>query len=266
MIQLSDFHLNSESRAFRYGDGFFESIVTTEGKSKLLSYHCKRINKALFAFNLKSHQNWDIELLQQYIDELLSYAISKDARFRIIFWREAKGLYTPLSNECCFLITYKPLVGKIPSHYENAGFYNDMPLVKSRLSAFKTLNSLPYVMAGIEKQKMGWDEAILLSAEGDISDGSSANIYWIKNGHVYTPHLNTGCIEGVMRCHIRTLCDKTKIALHEVKEKPLMLEQADSLFFSNVTGIYPLMQLGDKIYDTGNPVLKVIMKENERFQ
>jgi 4-amino-4-deoxychorismate lyase len=161
LIELSDFRINQDNRAFRYGDGFFETIVTSKGKSSLLDYHVKRINKALFAFNLNSKEIWSPSVLQSHINDLLSYHEYKNARIRINFWREAKGLYAPLGNDCHYLITVKPQLGKPKTHLTKVGIYKEIPLIHHRLSAFKTLNSLPYVMAGMHKEKEAWEEVIL---------------------------------------------------------------------------------------------------------
>src|SRR3712207_9507256 len=58
------------------------------------------------------------------------------------------------------------------------------------------LNSMLAVM---EANRAGYDEAILLTAEGYVADGSGENIFVIKNGEIYTPALSTSILPGITR-------------------------------------------------------------------
>jgi branched-subunit amino acid aminotransferase/4-amino-4-deoxychorismate lyase len=260
MIDLHDFKLNQDNRAFRYGDGFFETLMVENGNIRLADYHIKRINRAFFAFELEPSEVWTTSFLQKLVAQLLSYSQSNNARLRINFWREAKGLYEPLGNTCHYLITIKPSVGKPDTILKQAGIYHEIPLIHHRLSPFKSLNSLAYVMAGICKAKKGWDEVILLSNEKMIADGGSTNVFWIRGSEVFTPSLKCGCIEGVMRSFLFDQCSKLGITLKESLSSEKELKEADAVFFSNVTGLRPLAKLGNKNFDVAHPIFEVLQQ------
>jgi len=67
------------------------------------------------------------------------------------------------------------------------------------VSAFKTLNALPYVLAGNYRKQLGVDEVILLDTHGHLAECVASNLFWLKDGMLYTPSLNTGCIGGIIR-------------------------------------------------------------------
>jgi 4-amino-4-deoxychorismate lyase len=103
-------------------------------------------------------------------------------------------------------------------------------------SRFKTLSALPYVMAGIEKKERQMDEMVLCDMYGRVSEASAMNIFWQKDKKLYTPSLNTGCIEGIMRSKI---LDAVKgIQICEVQPDDLI--EAEAIVTCNVTGIYPI--------------------------
>ena len=92
---------------------------------------------------------------------------------------------------------------RIVSHeIRNTGYciLNENPITKisfsdkiklhfSLFSPYKTLNSLPYVLAGIEKTERNLEDLILLDSQNNISESTSANIFWIKNDKIFTPNL-----------------------------------------------------------------------------
>lgn len=72
------------------------------------------------------------------------------------------------------------------------------------------------------------DDILLLNKNGNVTESSIANIFWVRNGAVFTPPLSEGCVAGVMR---RFLSDNTKVT-----EKPLTIEalrSADEVFLTN---------------------------------
>ena len=69
-------------------------------------------------------------------------------------------------------------------------------------SEFRQVKTLSYAInAAALKQahKLDYDDALLLNQRGNIAEVTSANIYWVENGRVYTPPLTAGCLEGVTR-------------------------------------------------------------------
>src|SRR5438132_1990698 len=84
--------------------------------------------------------------------------------------------------------------------------------IRAKISSWKRVgpNVIPHVakatgiylnsmLAVTEANRAGYDEAILLTAEGFVADGSGENIFVVKNGVLYTPDLSTGILPGITR-------------------------------------------------------------------
>lgn len=129
------------------------------------------------------------------------------------------------------------------------GLADTVFLQKTAFSHLKTISALPYVMAGIEKKEKGLEEIILLDQDGYIAEASSSNLYFLdlSNRSIYTPSLQTGCINGVSRRYLFKNAKKFDLEMKEVLWLPedLMSDRL-SIFTINVAGVNCIQ----KIYAT----------------
>jgi branched-subunit amino acid aminotransferase/4-amino-4-deoxychorismate lyase len=79
------------------------------------------------------------------------------------------------------------------------------------LTSFKTANKLPEVMARAEADAAGAHDAILLNPRGEIAEGTSCNVFWVRDNVVCTTPLASGALPGVTRAAIFELCVKMNI-------------------------------------------------------
>jgi branched-chain amino acid aminotransferase/4-amino-4-deoxychorismate lyase len=83
-------------------------------------------------------------------------------------------------------------------------------------------------MARREAERAGADEALMLNTAGHMACASSANLFWITGGRLYTPSLNCGVLDGIMRAQV--------IAAAPVEEVRANLDavlQAEAAFLTN---------------------------------
>ena len=99
-------------------------------------------------------------------------------------------------------------------------------------------------LAKMDALLSGFDEAIMLDTNGYVSEGSGENIFFIKNGVVYTPPLASSILPGITRDSIMTICGDLGI---EVKEEIILREAlyiADELFFTgSAAEVTPITRL-----------------------
>jgi branched-chain amino acid aminotransferase len=96
----------------------------------------------------------------------------------------------------------------------------------------KSLNYLNNILVKIQSNFAGADEAIMMNAQGYVTEGSGDNIFIVKNGVVTTPPCYLGALEGITRQAIIELCGKLDIPL---KEEPFSMHDvyiADEVFFT----------------------------------
>jgi branched-chain amino acid aminotransferase len=100
------------------------------------------------------------------------------------------------------------------------------------LNAFKTCNKLPQILARMEADAAGADEAILLNTEGYAIEGASSNLFWVENETVCTSPIASGILPGVTRELILDLCRSLSIPQRETCILPAELHQTSGIFFT----------------------------------
>jgi branched-chain amino acid aminotransferase len=126
----------------------------------------------------------------------------------------------------------------------------------SPLAGVKSISWLPNVWAVGEAQKEGFDEVVLLNERGEIAECTAANIFAVRNGKVYTPPLNSGCLEGVTRGILFEIAPEAGVAVVEQALRPEDLYSADEVFISstnrNLLGVGEIA--GHRIASAPGPV------------
>jgi branched-chain amino acid aminotransferase len=127
---------------------------------------------------------------------------------------------------------------------------------KSPLAGVKSTSWLQNVWAVAEAQKEGFDEVVLLNERGEVAECTAANIFAVKNGKVFTPPLNSGCLEGVTRGILFEIAPEAGVAVVEQALHPDDLYTADEIFISstnrNLIGVGEIA--GNKIATAPGPV------------
>jgi branched-chain amino acid aminotransferase len=116
-------------------------------------------------------------------------------------------------------------------------------------SHLKSNNYLLYALAAQYAKQQKWNEAVVLNQHSRICDATIANIFFIKNTIVHTPHLTEGCVEGVMRKYLIENCTKSGITIEEGAYNATHLLEADEIFLTNAFyGIRWIKRFGERQY------------------
>lgn len=233
------------SRAISFGDGLFETMVWDKAEIRFFDKHVQRLVGGMQVLGLDSKAIDTSQLL----DFLSANYPHQRKRVRWNVYRAGLGKYTPESTEVFQMLQiseYKPA----PAVKHEVDVSLKIQLYPTVWSAFKSLNGLPYVLANQERKVRGLDEIILLDYRGYISESGSSNIFWLKEGTVYTPSLSCSCINGVSRQIILEHLDRNSIPYIEGEFELLELEDAMHVFISNCTGISYLENFRGKKFST----------------
>lgn len=115
-------------------------------------------------------------------------------------------------------------------------------------------NYLNSVLAKREATDDGFDEAVMLTEEGHVSEGSGENIFIVKDGKLYTPPLHDSILAGITRESIINIAREEGI---EVKEISLLrddLYAADEVFLCGTAAeITPVKSIDKRIISNGSP-------------
>jgi len=225
-----------ESRVYRYGDGFFESMRFEHGKILRFNLHYERLlgNIELLQMDASSFPS-PSDLNKMILDLVEANRITDFSRVRLNIFRESTGAYTPENNTTSYLITCTPLDGPyvFSSQGLKAGIYTEQCKAAGPYSCLKSLSSLFYVMAGIYCRKHQWDEVLVMNTSGNLIEALSSNFYIVKNNTLITPPLSEGCINGVFRMYFMQLAAKHGIECKEEKIHPNDVLEADEIILTN---------------------------------
>jgi branched-chain amino acid aminotransferase len=240
------------NRAFRYGDGLFESMRMMKGQLKFADMHADRLQRGMKALKIDGYSQMDTWFLKEKAEDLAHRNKAKHGRLRLTVFRDSEGMYAPTQNKAGWCLEMQPL--DEPRYFLNEkglimDIFTEIPKPSNYLSNIKTCNSLVYVMAGLYKTQNKLDEVFLLNQNGFLCEAGSSNIFILYQNHLYTPALSEGCVEGVMRQVIINLAKQNNIPVTEAQINPEILYEADEVFLTNAgRGIQTVMGFGVRRY------------------
>jgi branched-chain amino acid aminotransferase len=231
--------LLADNRAFRYGDGVFESMKFAYGEVLFFDDHYNRLQSAMDVLGISGNENFSPANLRFHVHALIqANRIKGSARIRIEVFRNGNGTYTPGTNEGSFVITVSTLENESYALNKEGLRIDVYPEIKKQVNIFskyKTASSLLFVMAGLYMTKQHLDDCIVLNEQGNISEANGSNIFVLKNGVATTPPLTDGCIDGVMRKNLLRIMKQEKIPFAEISLQPEELLTAEEIFLTNVS-------------------------------
>jgi branched-chain amino acid aminotransferase len=202
-------------------------------------YHFERILRGMKALKMMIPSYFNMHYMRNEISKVIEE--QPFCRLRLAIWREEGGYYTPTNNNIDFLIESSIIPDKNYSFNDlglTIGVFKDFPLRKTPISAFKTSNSLPYILAGKHAKENSWDDVLMLNTEGYVAEGITSNIFIFKDNKLITPSISSGCVGGVMRQIVIEMVQELKISVEEANLTLDMVREADEIFYTNaVQGI-----------------------------
>lgn len=254
----SNISLSLDNRAFKYGDGLFETIIFDGIILRFWHDHFSRLAQGLDILKLQYPENFELELKHNILSLVAQNQHLKGARVRLQVWRKDGGLYTPTDNGVNYVIQS---FDYLPQKTEplTLAICKNMNMSYSTVSHLKTCNSIAYIVASLEKQERNIGDLVLLDTNGNISEATSSNIFWVQNEQWYTPSLRTGCVAGVMRKNMIKILEKNGKPVLEIETSITKLHNAQGIFLSNVTGIRGVSRFEDLSFD------KSFVEENRKY-
>jgi len=237
------------NRAFRYGDGFFETMVMFNKKIPLLEYHWSRMEFTCEVISASLPGRFDIEKFYNMVLDLSSVNEAVvNARVRLQFYRKGGGLYLPEEDGLGYVISMEKLENTQfePGAGLKLGIREDCYKPVSMVSDLKNSSALMYVLTSQFAKKEGWDEMFLTNQYEQLSEAIHSNVFLVIGDKLITPDIDSGCTNGVMRNYLlHTLGDSIVERPVEVKE----LKDASEIILSNaVRGVQWVKEYDGKKY------------------
>ncbi|USB33331.1 aminotransferase class IV [Paenibacillus sp. YPG26] len=240
---------------FMYGLGLFETFRTYNGVPSLLLRHLDRLTQG--CESLGFHYQPDIYKLKNHISELLAVSNLTEAYIRYTLTAGEGGLGLPTGDyESPQEIIYvKPLPEPPVSLYTQGrplrllNTRRNTPEGPVRLKSLHYMNNIlaKRELAGCLNPGSGPVEGLLLTAEGYISEGIVSNLFFVKDGRLYTPAIQTGILPGITRGCVLEAAGELGLTCEEGLYTWEQLLEADEIFTTN--SIQELVPV-NALYDT----------------
>jgi branched-chain amino acid aminotransferase len=242
--------INADNQSYRYGDGLFETMKMIKGEILLPEYHFNRLFNGLNILKYNLPKLFTPASLADHIKALAQKnGCEKAARVRLSVSRGRGGLYDG-DNKLDYIIECMLLNTAVNGLNENGliiGLFEDAKKSCDLFSNLKSANYLPYVMAAQYAKENKWNDCLILNQYGRVCDATIANIFWVKDGNIFTPPLSEGCVDGVMRRHLMQTGAETADKIQEKICAVSDLENADEIFLTNaIYGIRWVKQFRNK--------------------
>jgi branched-chain amino acid aminotransferase len=243
---------------FLYGDGVFEGLRAYHGRVFKLKEHIDRLFYSAKAILL------DIPMSPEKISSAVIESCRankiRDGYIRLVVTRGIGTL--GLNPRSCKKPSVIVIADKIqvypPELYSRGMEIATVPTVRNLHSALnpavKSLNYLNNILAKIEANNAGVEEAVMLNAEGFVSECTADNLFIVKNGELLTPPLSAGALYGITR---QTVIELARLGGLNVSEPNLTrydLFCADECFLTGTGAeIMPVIKIDNRVIGRGKP-------------
>ncbi|TDK64098.1 D-amino-acid transaminase [Bacillus salipaludis] len=249
-VQLDEPVIPIDERGHQFGDGVYEVIRVYKGKPFMLEEHLQRLIQSAKAIKLPIQQSVEdfkaliLEAVQKSneLESAVYLQITRGVAVRQHLFPAA-----PVS----ITMTVRHVAG-IDNEAREKGmkaiFHEDERWANCYI---KSLNLLPNILAKQIAHDAGCYEAILVR-DGFITEGTSSNVYMVKDGVVYTTPLSKQILSGITRMAVKKVTESLGIPFIEKKFTPEELLQADEVFITSTTSeILPIVNVDGKSIGKG---------------
>ncbi|MCB9894206.1 MAG: aminotransferase class IV [Planctomycetes bacterium] len=263
-VEERDANISVLDHGFLFGDSIYEVVRTVNGKLFAADRHLKRLHNSANSLEMPLQQS-DEWYLDRWRD-LHAKRASGESYLRIIITRGVGPLsldYTQCEKQNVIGIA-KPL-NKWPDEDYAHGCKVVLAEVRRNAKqatdpAIKSGNYLNNVLALKEARAAGATEAIMLNVQGHITEATTSNVFFVKDGVVKTPALKEGLLEGVTRGFILQVCKDLGLTCEEGVFTRDELLNADEVFITGTTrDVMPVGYIGrEKIkFTPGSLTIKI---------
>ena len=267
LVDWNDARIHVGSHGLHYGSGVFEGIrayETAKGTAVFrLTEHLKRLDNSarLLGFEL----GYTVDDLRAACHEVIGANGLPECYLRpIAFVGYGELGVSAVGNPIDVAIMSWPW----GTYLGEEGLKNG---IRAKISSWQRIgpNVIPHVakatgvylnsmLAVHEANRAGYDEAILLTAEGYVADGSGENVFIVKDGELYTPDLSTSILPGITRDAVIQIAQDLGYTVHEKALIRSDLYLADEAFMTGTAAeVTPLRAVDDVEIGVGPITLEI---------
>lgn len=226
-----------------YAEGLFETFLAIDDHPVFGKEHLDRLFKGAKVIGLKVPVTRS--QIEKWMQEALAAHPSHIKQLRLTITSGDSARWSGRQGEPQVVMLVAP--HEMPHHAFRLWV---SPFKLDQHSVFRRIKTISYaIQAAAFKQarKKNYDDALMLNERGQVAEVSSANIFWVKRGMIYTPPLDAGCLEGTTRLVFLREAKKLKLPVIERSIPLSQLLKADEVFISSSTKLVaPVSEIAEK--------------------
>lgn len=240
-VGAEDACISIHDRGFLYGDALYENVRVHRGGFFRFDRHYGRLAAGAAALRIPAPASGELRKIAGRVAALNGI---EEGSVRITLTRGSggSGLRTRGAGPPTLLVTGQPIA---PERLERAERGWSVIIARNPRSpvglpaSIKSANRLDAIMARLEADEAEADEAILLSAEGEVAEGTACNVFWALGGRLCTPALGVGILPGVTREVVLEVAGRIGLPVQEGAWRAEALGEASEIFLT-MTSLGPV--------------------------
>ena len=224
---------------FLYGDGVYETLRTYQGRIFLLERHLARLRRSCDLIGLALPIKDDAWL--SIFTEILNRNSLEDASLRLTISRgEGElGIDPGLCARPTVVVMAKSFV-PYPARMREQGVQLQLVSVRRNPTSaqspqIKSLSFLNNILAKQEAVQAGAYDALMLNMDGQVTECTTSNIFFVANQRLHTPSVTCGILEGTTREVVMDIARNSGIEVEEGAYVAEEVLQADECFMTNTS-------------------------------
>lgn len=217
--------------AVTVGDGVFETAKIVNGRAFALSRHHRRLERSAAGLGLPPI---DLARVEEGIAAVLDGPPIEFGRLRY----SVTGGIGPLGSDRDDASLTTIVVAAPQPHPPASGMLTVVPWTRNERSAVVGLKTTSYaenVVALAHAKERGAIEALFANTRGELCEGTGSNVFVVRDGVVWTPPLDSGCLAGVTRALTVEWCRADGLEVREEAMPLSVLEDCDEVFITSST-------------------------------
>lgn len=237
-------NVSFNSQLTKFGIGVFETIKIKDGHPMYLGLHLDRIFKSINDLDLDINESRSF--IETKIIEYIKYEKINNKALRLTMFDEGYNLSIRdiIYNQEIYNRGFKLCISPITRG-------------DSIIYRHKTTNYFESIYTKKFAADNGCDDAIFTDCYGRILECSMSNIFFIKEGKIYTPHKRLPILNGTMKRRIMELCVELKINIEQCDIKITDIEKFEFCFLSNsLMGVMKVSQINKIKFECFNNIFE----------
>jgi len=240
-----------EDRGYQFGDGVYEFVASYEGRLFLLEEHLDRLERSMRELDFDPIPRTDIRQAVLKLFDLSGY--------------QRAGIYIQISRGVAprnhafttgmppqVVMTIRPVQAMPAEKRENGATAITVKDTRWGRCDIKTVQLLPNSLAKKKALDAGCDDAIFVSDQGIVREGTSSNLFVVSGGRLITHPLTHNILPGITRMMVLKVCKAAALAVEESFFDTEVLYASDEAFLSGtVTELLPVVRIDGKPIGSG---------------